>query len=347
MYDILTANRSTTDKELRKAVESADIIIHLAGENRPKDENGFMEGNVSYAQKICHFAQDFGLPIIYTSSTQAGIANCYGESKLAAENVLSDYSQSTNTPVAITRLPNVFGKWCKPNYNSFVATMCHNLWRDISVNIDDVEKILTLVYVDDVVRALISKTAEILHAEAEPKVNYFSVNPQYQKTLGDIYERLQAIKNSQQSLKITKRANGFGRALAATFMSYCPKDKIKYPLVEYEDDRGNFYEVFKLADYGQVSISTTKSGITRGNHFHHSKQEKFLVVKGECAFAFRSLSTGEIISFTTSDKVKEIVEVPLGFTHNFTNIGSDELVVLIWCNEEFDRNNPDTYFLEV
>ena len=347
MYDILTANRSTTDKELRKAVESADIIIHLAGENRPKVENGFIEGNVSYTQKICHFAQDFGLPIIYTSSTQAGIANCYGESKLAAENVLSDYSQSTNTPVAITRLPNVFGKWCKPNYNSFVATMCYNLWRDIPVNIDDASKTLTLVYIDDVVQALIEQSNEILNGKVKENVNYFEVNPQYQKALGLIYEELQAIKNGQKNLQITKRAEGIERALAATFMSYCPEDKIKYALAEYSDDRGSFYEVFKLAEHGQVSISTTKPGVTRGNHFHHSKQEKFLVVKGECDFNFRSLSTGEIISFTTSDKVKEIIEVPLGYTHNFTNIGSDELVVLIWCNEAFDRNNPDTYALEV
>ncbi|WP_440682509.1 polysaccharide biosynthesis C-terminal domain-containing protein [Cysteiniphilum halobium] len=346
-YNVVEANRQTSDEALEQLVESADIIMHLAGENRPKSDEGFIEGNLSYTQKICDYAKKHRLAIIYASSTQAELDSSYGQSKLAAENTLENYSNSTNANVSIVRLPNVFGKWCKPNYNSFVATMCYNLWRDTPVKIDDTSKMLTLVYIDDVVRTLIEQINEILDGKVKQNVNYFNVVPRYQKSLGSIYEALQAIKNGQKTLQITERAEGLERALAATFMSYCPKDKIKYALAEYSDDRGTFYEVFKLAKYGQVSISTTKPGVTRGNHFHHSKQEKFLVVKGECEFKFRSLNTGEIINFCTSDKVKEVVEVPLGYTHNFTNIGSDELVVLIWCNEAFDRNNPDTYALEV
>lgn len=346
-YNIVEINRQTSNEALEQLVASADIIMHLAGENRPKSDEGFIEGNLSDTQKICDYAQKKRIPIIYTSSTQAELENSYGQSKLAAENTLKNYSNLTNANVSIARLPNVFGKWCRPNYNSFVATMCHNLWRDIPVKVDDISKVLTLVYIDDVVRTLIEQINEILDGKVKENVNYFDVIPQYQKSLGLIYEELQVIKNGQKTLQITKRAEGFARALAATFMSYCPEDKIKYALAEYSDDRGAFYEVFKLAKYGQVSISTTKPGVTRGNHFHHSKQEKMLVVKGQCEFKFRSLNTGEVISFSTSDRAKEVVEVPLSYTHNFTNIGSDELVVLIWCNEAFDRKNPDTYALEV
>lgn len=346
-YNILRVNRDTKSEDLHKAIVLSDVIIHLAGENRPKDSSGFIKGNVSYTQQICALSTSKKIPIIYTSSSQAELDNKYGQSKLAAENLLKKYSESTGARVAISRLPNVFGKWCKPNYNSFVATMCYNLWRDIPIEIDDLTKMINLVYVDDVVNTLIKKTTEMLDNIISSKDYYFAVERQYNESLGGIYNKLEAIKNGQKTLQITQRAKSFDRALSATFMSYCPKEKIKYPLVEHKDNRGSFYEIFKLGNYGQLSISTTKPGVVRGNHFHHSKQEKFLVVSGECHFKFRSLNTGEVISLKTSDKTKEVVEVPLGYTHNFTNIGSNELVVLIWCNEEFDKDNPDTYFLEV
>ncbi len=348
VFDIISVDRSTDASDLESAITKCDIIVHLAGENRPKEKTGFTEGNVNYTKIICHYIADRKKPIIYTSSTQATLENDYGHSKLAAENLLKTYSKQVDVDVAITRMPNVFGKWCKPNYNSFFATMCHNVWNDIPVTIDDVEKQLDLVYIDDVVDVIIAKIHSLLKKKTkDSQCSYFSVDPVYRESLGSIYQKICAIKAGQTNFQITQRAYGFNRALAATFMSYCPKSNIKYPLIEHQDHRGSFYEIFKLADYGQISVSTTKPGITRGNHFHHSKQEKFLVVQGLCCFNFKSLDTGECITIKTSSVTKEVVEVPLGYTHNFTNIGDEELVVLIWCNEEFDGNKPDTYVLEV
>ncbi len=346
--DIIEVSRETDDSQLKEHIARSNIIISLAGENRPKTEMGFIEGNVDYTKKICAFSTSYKLPIIYISSTQAEQDNIYGRSKLSAENAIKQYSKNAGALIRIVRLPNVFGKWCKPNYNSFIATMCYNIWHDIPISIDDPGKILYLVYVDDVIRVLADNVLSILaQKNTHESEVYFTVAPQYHESLGDIYRKLLAIKNGQYDSQITERAVGFDRALAATFMSYCPENKIKYALKEHQDSRGSFYEVFKLKDYGQVSISTTLPGVTRGNHFHYSKQEKFLVLQGECLFKFRSLSDGQLITCATSDKTKEVVEVPLGYTHNFTNIGKEELIVLIWCNEEFDKENPDTYFLEV
>lgn len=343
-YEINKASRETSDENLRNMILSSDVIVHLAGENRPKNERDFRVGNVNYLEKICEIAANRKIPIISNSSTQVECSNSYGSSKLAGEALLKLYHQNTGSAVSIFRFPNIFGKWCKPNYNSFIATMCHNIWRDIPINIDNKEKIIRLVYIDDVVRSI---TEEIKSIVCSDHLKYLEVNPVYDKSLGEIFEKLIALKNSQFNFEIQERAVGFDRALAATFMSYCPKEKIKYPLKEYSDTRGSFYEVLRQGSHGQVSISTTRPGVTRGNHFHYSKQERFLVLQGVCLFDFRSLNTGERVTFSTSSSLKEMVEVPLGFTHNFTNIGEDELVVLIWCNEEFDRNKPDTYFLEV
>ncbi|ASK78105.1 capsular biosynthesis protein [Paraphotobacterium marinum] len=345
-FDVIKVCRSTSDQKLKQYVESADILIHLAGENRPKSREGFIEGNFNYTQKLVDYSKKNKTPIIYTSSIQAELNNDYGLSKLAAEETLLNYQKETGAIIAISRLPNVFGKWCKPNYNSFIATMCYNLWRDIPLNIKNENQILNLVYVDDVIKTLIEKMNEII-MNGKIGSNYFSINPQYKETIKNIFNFLNDIKDGQRNLKISNRSDGFNRALSATFLSYCPEKHIKYTLEEYADERGSFYEIFKLGKSGQISVSTTKPGIVRGNHFHHSKQEKFLVIKGKCAFKFRCIDSGNIVELQTSEDKKEVVEVPLGYTHNFTNIGTDELVVLIWCNEEFDRKNPDTYFLEV
>lgn len=345
-YKVLEACRTTTDEKLKDYVESSDIVIHLAGENRPKLKTGFVEGNYNYTQKIIEFSRKHRTPIIYTSSTQAELKNDYGMSKLAAEKSLLSYQKETGAVVAISRLANVFGKWCKPNYNSFVATMCHNIWRNLPITIDDEQKVLSLVYVDDVVKTILDITQDIFSA-ANFNQNYFEITPSYEVSIGNIYKFFKDIKYGQENLKTLERSDGLSRALSATFLSYCPEDKIKYPLQEHKDQRGSFYEVFKLGSSGQVSVSTTKPGVVRGNHFHHSKQEKFLVVKGKCLFKFRNVISGELIELETSELRKEVVEVPLGFTHNFSNIGDSELVVLIWCNEEFDNENPDTFFLEV
>ncbi len=327
---------------LKAYVQEVDFIFHLAGVNRPQSVEEFYEGNSDLTQIITDTLKEAkkNTPILLSSSTQAELDNDYGKSKLKAEELLLEYAKDMGAKVYIYRLPNVFGKWSKPNYNSVIATWCYNIANDLEIQVNSRDTVLSLVYIDDVVKSFIQK----LNSNDS---GYCKVEPVYQKSLGEIEELLYKFKANRETLVIPNVASGFERALYATYLSFLPTDKFSYELKGHQDSRGTFYEVLKTIDSGQFSLSTTAPGIKRGGHYHHTKNEKFLVVKGEAIIELRHIVTNEKVSYKVSDKKIEIVEMIPGYTHNIKNIGSDELVLLLWANENYDDSNPDTYYLEV
>jgi len=331
-------------KDILKAyAKEVDFIFHLAGINRPKEVNEFYEGNSNLTKEIVNILKEENknTPILITSSTQALLNNDYGKSKLEAENILKEYNQKTNANIYIYRLPNVFGKWSKPNYNSVIATWCNNITKNLDIQVNNKDTKLNLVYVDDLVFSFIEKLTN------NSSEIYCEVDIIYEKTLGDIKELLYGFKNNRENLLIPNVGSGFERALYATYLSFLNSDDFSYTLKGHEDERGTFYEILKTLNSGQFSLSTTAPGVTRGNHYHHTKNEKFLVVRGEALIEFRHILTNEIISYEVSDKKMQIVEMIPGYTHNIKNTGNEEMILFLWANETFDQNKQDTYFLEV
>jgi len=328
---------------LEAYVKEVDFIFHLAGVNRPKNINEFYEGNSGLTKIIVDtlIKDNKKTPMLLSSSTQSDLDNDYGKSKKEAENLLLDYSKQTNAHIYIYKLPNVFGKWSKPNYNSVISTWCYNIANDLEIQVNDKNVELNLVYIDDIVKSFIDKL------ETKSDEEYYEIDTIYNKTLGEIEKLLYEFKNNRTNLLIPHVASGFERALYATYLSYLSTDNFSYTLKGHQDDRGTFYEILKTLDSGQFSLSTTAPGIMRGNHYHHTKNEKFLVVKGEAVIEFRHIVTNEIISYPVSDKKMEVVEMIPGYTHNIKNTGDEEMVLFLWANESFDQDNPDTYFLEV
>jgi UDP-2-acetamido-2,6-beta-L-arabino-hexul-4-ose reductase len=337
--EILTFLEGEPPTALTEKIAVADFIFHLAGVNRPKIETEFKTGNTDLTAFICEAVRSCGrsIPILYPSSIQAENNTMYGQSKALAEESLRALSATTGTPTYIYRLPNVFGKWCRPNYNSAVATFCHNIARDLPIQINDPEAIIHLVYVDDVV----SDFLRVL--ESRPPYNgYQEVAPVYPITVGDLAQCLRTFKGSRASLITEPVGTGLTRALYSTFITYFAPKQFSYPLKKHEDPRGFFVEVLKTHDSGQFSYFTAHPGITRGGHYHHTKTEKFLVVKGEARFQFRQIDTGETHVHCVSGDTPEVVETIPGWAHDITNIGEQEMVVLIWANEIFARERPDT-----
>ncbi|HIP12313.1 MAG TPA: SDR family oxidoreductase [Arcobacter sp.] len=342
---VSTFSREDNEDTLEKEVHETDFIFHLAGINRPEDTQEFYTGNRDLTKKIVDIAEQTGkkIPILITSSTQAAFDNDYGKSKKESEALLEAYAKKNDTVAYIYRLPNVFGKWSKPNYNTVIATWCHNITRDIFLQVNDDSVELTLVYIDDVVEHFVR------HLDENGQIGTVrpEVAPVYKKTLAEIKELLEAFKESRVSLTVPRVGRGFERALYATYLSFLPTDKFSYELQGYADDRGTFYEFVKTLDSGQFSISTTVPGITRGNHYHNTKNEKFLVIKGKASIKHRQIHGDKVIEYIVSDKKMEVVEMIPGYTHDITNTGDVEMVLLLWANEAFDRDNPDTYFLKV
>ena len=328
---------------LEAYVKEVDFIFHLAGVNRPKSVDEFYEGNSNLTKSIVDTLKfsNKKTPIVLSSSIQTELNNDYGKSKLEAEHLLLEYAKTTEAKIYIYRLPNIFGKWSRPNYNSVISTWCYNIANslDIDVNNRDVE--LTLAYVDDVVSSFIEKL------DNENSNNYCKIEPIYKRTLGEIEELLYRFKENRKTLIIPNVASGFERALYATYLSYLPINDFSYELKGHKDNRGTFYEILKTVDSGQFSLSTTAPGIKRGSHYHHTKNEKFLVVKGEALIEFRHIVSNEKVSYRVSDKKMVVVEMIPGYTHNIKNIGDEEMVLFLWANENYDDSNPDTYFLEV
>jgi len=333
--------------QLPALLQGVDFVFHLAGVNRPQDPAEFLSGNVYLTHALCQAvgavadAAGKPVPIIYTSSTQAGRDNPYGQSKRGAEDALSAVAHSHQVPVHIFRLPNVFGKWCKPNYNSAVATFCHNIARGLPIAVNDPAAAIILVYVDDVIERFMQ-----LMDGADAAVDadgFATVAPQYSTTVGELARQIQAFKDCRDTLMTERVGNGLVRALYATYVSYLPPELFAYTVPQYGDPRGVFAEMLKTPDCGQFSYFTAHPGITRGGHYHHSKTEKFLVIKGHARFKFRHIQTGETHVLLTSGIKAEVVETVPGWTHDITNIGNDEMVVMLWANEVFDRARPDTF----
>ena len=340
-FEIVTFSRQTPEQQLFDKVSDIDAVVHLAGVNRPPSPEEFVTGNIGLTQRLCQALLECGrqVPVIFTSSTQAALDNPYGKSKLDAENALRDYAAHSGASVYIYRLPNVFGKWCRPNYNSAVATFCHNIASGLPVQINDGNAALSLVYVDDVVDEFIRVLNNKPPIEA---AEFCTVPVQYQTTVGELAQQLEAFRDSRTSLVSEKVGVGLARALYSTYMSYLTPDAFAYDVPKFGDPRGVFVEMLKTQDSGQFSYFTAHPGITRGGHYHHSKTEKFLVIKGHARFGFRHILTNETYELFTSGDQPKIVETIPGWSHDITNVGEEEMVVMLWANEIFDRDRPDT-----
>ncbi|WP_314296014.1 NAD-dependent epimerase/dehydratase family protein [Acinetobacter schindleri] len=338
--EVLKFNRSSTLEELQQVVLSADWIVHLAGVNRPVNEKEFIDGNVSLTEQIANILKQATkkTPIILSSSIQAERDNAYGQSKLGGEQVLENLHQQQGNPVFICRLANVFGKWSRPNYNSAVATFCHNVVHDLPIQIHDANAVIRLVYVDDVMESFWN----IIQGEVNVE-SIFAIQPEYQITVGELANTLQGFKHSRETLITDRVGTGLTRALYSTYLSFFTPEQFVYSVPKYGDQRGVFVEMLKTPDAGQFSYFTAHPGITRGGHYHHSKTEKFLVIKGKALFKFKHVITEEFYELETSGDEPRIVETVPGWTHDITNIGDEEMVVMLWANEIFDRNKPDTY----
>ena len=343
--EVVSFSRANDPMTLPQLLTEVDWVWHFAGVNRPKQDEEFATGNVDLtahlASALAAVAQTSGkkIPVIYTSSTQA--ATAYGQSKRQAEEHLRHLHDQHGVPVYIFRLPNVFGKWARPNYNSVVATFCHNIARGLPIAIHDPQAELSLVYIDDVIAMFLRLLDASPEAGAETAL--CAVTPQYASTVDELARQIQAFKESRVSLVTERVGSGLTRALYATYLSYLPTEHFAYEIPRYEDPRGVFVEMLKTPDSGQVSFFVAHPGVTRGGHYHHTKTEKFLVLTGRACFKFRHMETGQTHEICTSGDRSEVVETVPGWAHDITNVGSVDLVVMLWANEIFDRAQPDTF----
>jgi len=339
-------SRNDDVNSLPDLVRDTDFIFHFAGVNRPQDPVEFIEGNVDLTcllvqsvERVC--SGSLKKPtIIYSSSAQGSRANAYGESKRMAEQCLLEHSKKIGSKVFIFRFPNIFGKWARPNYNSVVATFCHNISRNLPIHIHDAHAPLSLVYVDDVMSALL----KIVDSnESLVDENGFAlITPVYETTVGALANQLMLFRDGRSSLQVDHVGSGFKRALYATYISYLPIEEFAYEIPGYSDSRGTFVEAIKTPDCGQFSFFTALPGAIRGGHYHHSKIEKFLVIKGQALFRFRHMQTGQMHQIESSGESPKIVETIPGWTHDVVNTGTEEMIALLWANEVFDHQRPDT-----
>src|SRR5699024_6999163 len=316
-----------------------------AGVNRPETDAEFIEGNYEFTKELLQLLKDHQntCPVMIASSTQAANDNPYGKSKNAGEEAVFSHSNETGAKSLVYRFQNVFGKWSKPNYNTVIATFCYNIARDKAIHINNPEAELNLVYIDDVITELVNA----LNGSENRNGNYCKVPLSYQKTLQEIVDLLYQFKESRKDKSIPNMNDEFTKKLYSTYLSFLPEDEFNYPLKMNIDDRGSFTEIIKTKDRGQVSVNVSKPGITKGNHWHHTKNEKFLVVSGKGVIRFRKLDSDEIIEYFVSAEKLEVVDIPVGYTHNIENLGDTNMVTIMWVNEVFDPGNPDTYYAEV
>jgi UDP-2-acetamido-2,6-beta-L-arabino-hexul-4-ose reductase len=336
---VTSVERDTPREAVDAALATADFVVHLAGVNRPPDPSEFDAGNRGATAALCDALRATGraVPLAFTSSIQADRETPYGASKRAAEREVARYGADTGAATYVYRLANVFGKWCRPNYNSAVATFCHNIARGLPVEIHDPAAPLRLVYVDDVVDSLVG-----LLGEGRPAGGFVEAGPVYETTVGSVAALLREYADSRRTLRVARVGVGLERALYATYVSYLPPSEFAYALTRHVDPRGTFAEVLKTAESGQFSVFTARPGVTRGGHYHHTKTEKFLVVQGTARFGFRHVLSGETHELLVSGADLRVVETVPGWAHDVTNVGGDEMIVMLWANELFDPARPDT-----
>jgi UDP-2-acetamido-2,6-beta-L-arabino-hexul-4-ose reductase len=342
--DTVCIRHDVSDDALRSALDRVELVYHLAGVNRPLTPEEFASGNAGFTQRLCNAIASV-VPhsaIVFASTTQAALDNDYGRSKRSAEDALIAHGRDTGAVVQLLRLTNVFGKWSRPNYNSAVATFCHNIAHDLPITIMDLGAPLRLIYVDDLVDHLAT-----LIDPSNRVGGFVEVAPVYETTVGAVAAMIKGFRESRTSLVTPPVGTGLTRALYSTYVAGLEPDNFVYDIPMYRDPRGTFSEMLKTPDCGQFSYFTAHPGITRGEHYHHSKTEKFLVIKGKAEFGFRHIETDQHHVIVTSGEKAQIVETVPGWTHDITNIGDDEMIVMLWANEIFDRDRPDTFAMKV
>jgi UDP-2-acetamido-2,6-beta-L-arabino-hexul-4-ose reductase len=337
--DFVCFSRRHAVDDLVSLLTDIDFVFHLAGVNRPQDPNDFDKQNRELTARLCEAIQKTGraIPVAFTSSIQAAYDNAYGISKKIAEEALIQLNKAIQSPIYLYRLPNVFGKWAKPNYNSVVATFCHNIAQDLPIRIDDPSKIVPLIYIDDLLESFMSMLSNLQYGVSRPVVK-----PEYSISVGMLASQIKAFHDSRSALMTEEVGIGLTRALYATYLSSLRPEQFAYVVPAYEDSRGRFVEMLKTKDSGQFSFFTANPGITRGGHYHHTKSEKFLVLQGLARFGFRNILTNETFELSVDGLSPKIVETIPGWTHDITNIGENELIVMLWASEAFDRARPDT-----
>lgn len=338
--NLIKIDRETSQNDIKEGLFNADFVFHLAGTNRAEDENDFHIGNVEFTEHITNVLKSKKTPtdLMFSSSSQAVRDNAYGISKLRAESIIQEYGKTTHSNVFIYRFTNIFGKWSKPNYNSFVATFCNNIANDLDIDIHDKDARVKLIYIDDVCKSLIS-----LLENNDFSSGFLNISPEYDTSVGEVAALLKKFRNSRDSLMIEKVGTGFERALYSTYLSYLSPKKFTYSIPAHNDIRGSFSEMLKTKDSGQISYFTAHPGITRGGHYHHSKNEKFLVLSSRALFRFKNIISGETYELESNPENPKIVETIPGWSHDITNIGKEKMIVLLWANEIFDEEYPDTY----
>ena len=341
--EIIKLNRSSSEKEFAQKLERADFIFHLAGENRPRLKSDFYNGNVEYTKKIIKFleAKKLKPTILYVSSKKIEDGTDYGKSKKLAEEAVVKYSKNTKASYYIFRLPNVFGKWCKPNYNSFVATFCNNIALGLPITIHDNNTKVELIYIDDLCQQFLGFIGN------NKKSGLVKIKHTFKTTVGEVAKIINNFHDDRKNFFVDSVGSGLKRALYATYLSYVNPLDFSYGLLVNKDERGFFSEVIKTYHSGQISVFTAHPGVTRGQHYHHTKNEKFLIVQGEALFRFKNILTNELFEIHASADELKIVETIPGWSHDITNVGENELIAFLWANEIFDPENPDTFYYEL
>lgn len=345
--DVMEYDVDTTEGQLENYCREADFVFNLAGVNRPKESSEFMKGNYGFASILLNILCKYKntCPVMLSSSIQAALDNPYGESKRAGEQLMFNYAKETGVQVFVYRFPNIFGKWCRPNYNSAVATFCHNIANDLPIQVNDPSTLLHLVYIDDLVKELL----DALEGKAHAKGDYYEVPVVHDVSLGEIVDLLGKFHAQPATLVLPEiPADSFAKKLYSTYQSYLPKEKIPIPLKMIVDARGSFTELMKTKNSGQFSINISKPGITKGQHWHHSKWEMFIVVSGHALIQERKIGTDEVIEYEVSGEKMEAYQMLPGYTHNLINLSdTEDLVTIVWANESFDPEHPDTFYEKV
>lgn len=343
-YRLFPIDVQDSEDALKEAAANADFVFHLAGVNRPTDPAEFKTGNTDFTVKLLSLLENGKKPpVLISGSIQAALDNPYGQSKLGAEQALTDYGKRNNTPVFLYRLPNVFGKWSRPNYNSAVATFCNNVARGLPITVNDPSVKLRLVYIDDVVKEFIAA----LEGNANKNGDFCEVQPVHEILLGDMADLIRSFATMRDTLTVPDQSDALTRKLYATYLSFLPPEDFGRTPVCHSDYRGSFTELIHMGGHGQVSLNVSKPHITKGEHWHHTKHEKFIVIQGEGVIRFRKPDDSTVITYKVSGEAPIIVDIPTGYTHNIENTGDTDMLTLMWANEVFDPQNPDTFRLPV